>query len=433
MDTGFPQYSIILSGLVLLGITAVLKVIQNSLLIFGKYRAHIWLVDFDSHRDRFQDYSNKYWDYFFSITVLTFSFQVFTFIFNFDIAKKIIPAAVIIPLTKYFSECYIRIVLAFPIVFLFQLIFGEIIPDIISRRKTSYVLSSFHSFISITNKILKPANFLLQKIIDPLLRLFGVAYKNHSLSLDDGDVKSLFKAAANQGVLKKQEFDMITNIFELKDTKVKKTMIPAMDVTAASVSISFDELIALFKSSGYSRLPVYESTRDNIIGVVHAKQVLSYVSQNSADKPTIKNFIKNIIYVPESKELNSLLREFQKNKVHIAAVVDEFGVFSGIITIEDILEEIVGEIEDEFDEEEQQILKISENEYLIDAKINVEELNEKLKLDLPVSSDYESIGGFLIYILDDIPALHQEIEYKNYSFTIQSITRNRILKIKLEI
>jgi len=394
MGYGFPQFSVVFSCIIMILLTTALNTIQNSLLIFGKYRAHIWVVDFEKNKNKFQNFKDNYWNY-------------------------------------YLRQKYILHVSSAIVAFLIMLIITEIIPNIISRGKTIYILSLFHSLIRFTDAIFKPLRYIFQKIVSGLLMIFGAAYHTQNLTLEDGDVKSLFKAAANQGILKKHEFDMITNIFELKDTIVKNIMIPAMDVTAAPASISYNDLLQLFKTSGYSRLPVYEENRDNIIGVIHAKEFLS--ANINCNELSPRNFIRKIIYAPESKELNSLLHQFQKNKVHIAVVVDEFGVFSGIITIEDVLEEIVGEIQDEFDEDEQDIIKIKDTEYLIDAKISVEELNEKLKINLPVTSEYESLGGFLIYIADELPAQHQAIEFKDFTFTVQVMTKTRLLKIKMEL
>jgi CBS domain containing-hemolysin-like protein len=250
--------------------------------------------------------------------------------------------------------------------------------------------------------------------------------------LIDRDVKELFENAAKQGIFKSQEYKMISNIFELKDTTVKNILIPQTDVEAVSININVFQLLEVFQKTSFSRLPVYEKERDNIIGAIYAKELIN-ADFEKVRNLKVKDLVHKIIFVPESKTINTLLQKFQKEKIHMVAVIDEFGVFSGIVTIEDILEEIVGEIQDEFDEEENLITKINEKEFVVLAKIDIEELNETLNIELPELEEYESLAGFLIYIKDDLPVCNEVIKYNGYEFEVLNCTKKRILKVKLKI
>ncbi|HPN30697.1 MAG TPA: hemolysin family protein [bacterium] len=432
----YPQYSILFTGIMLTALSSVFNSVQSALLTFGKYKTHKLIEGKSQYKESLKKYIKKFWDYYFSITIISSAIRtvlllVWIFFFN-----SLIRFTVYKFFNSYYDYLNQRIIL-YGISALFSgaatLLLCEIIPGAIARKNSEKVILNFLHILKYADIMLFPLRIIFKKSAELALRPFNIIFGKKDFLLEDEDVKALFKAAVNQGLFKLQEYDMVTNIFELKDTIVRNIMIPQTDVISVSNNIGLKELLLLFDNSGYSRLPVYEKNRDNIIGVIHAKELLPCLAdiEKSQIGFDVKNFIKKIIYVPESKEINSLLREFQKEKTHIAAVIDEFGVFAGIITIEDILEEIVGEIADEFDDDEETIIKTGANEFIIDAKLNLEELNEKLNIDLPVSDNYESLGGFLIYLIDDLPIQGREIAYNGFRFKIVSATSTRILKVKL--
>ncbi|MBN1646429.1 MAG: HlyC/CorC family transporter [Spirochaetales bacterium] len=220
---------------------------------------------------------------------------------------------------------------------------------------------------------------------------------------------------------------MIRGIFELSNTTVKEVMVPRIDVVFISKDIALRELIDLITSSGHSRFPVYQDTIDNVTGILHVKDLLKYFNNNKVDLGAI---IRTPFFVPDSKRLDSLLREFKKKRVHIAVAVDEYGGVSGIVCMEDIIEEIVGDIQDEFDNEEEELLEIGQGVYLCDARANIEELNEELGLDLPEDS-FDTLGGFVFDLFGKIPSKFEKVQHKNLKFIIQEMDGHKIKTVKI--
>ncbi|HON56345.1 MAG TPA: hemolysin family protein [bacterium] len=430
------EISSIIIFIIIFLVSAILNCLQFAFLTFGKYKTHKLLETKSQYRDKLLKYIDKFWDYFISISILATLFRIIV-IYDFIIIIKIIFLKYSSGILKnYISQTAISNFFAIIISLFVFTFFIELIPSIIARKKTESVIVNFLSFIKYLDLLVSPIRNVLKQILTKLIKLtLKISLTEKDFILEDDDIKSLVRAAGKQGVLQKQELDMITSIFGLNETLVRHIMIPQPDVVAVPVNISLSELLEILKNSGYSRIPVYENNRDNIIGVIHTKELLSYLSIDIPLKNQnidIRKFMHNIIYTPETKEINALLLEFQKEKVHLAVVVNEFGAMTGIITIEDILEEIVGDIKDEFDDEDDEIIKKQNtNEYLVYAKINIEELNAELAIDLPVSDEYESLAGFLISVIDDLPKQGQIIEYKNYKFEIISATATRVLRVRI--
>lgn len=232
--------------------------------------------------------------------------------------------------------------------------------------------------------------------------------------------------------LKKEQIKMINGIIDLSDTYAHEIMKPRIDVESIDINDSLESIINKIISCGHSRIPAYDESIDNIIGVLYAKDLLKYFFQDKNTEINIKKIIREPFFIPETKKVSDLLREFKEKKVHIAIVLDEYGGFSGIVCLEDILEEIVGEIFDEYDKEEKLIEKISENEYVIASKISIFDLNEELNLNLP-EDVADSLGGFIMENLGDIPKKGDSITYNNYIFTIQAMIGYKIDRVQLTI
>ncbi|MFO7848454.1 MAG: hemolysin family protein [Spirochaetia bacterium] len=227
-----------------------------------------------------------------------------------------------------------------------------------------------------------------------------------------------------------EEKDMIRGIVALSETSVKEVMVPRIDVQFVSIDSSFDELIATLSECGYSRFPVYKETIDNVVGILYVKDLLPFY--NLTDTVDIEKIIRRTYFVPESKKLDSLLREFKRRKVHIAVAVDEYGGVSGIVCLEDIIEEIVGDIQDEFDNEVEDILEIGENTYLCDARVDIEDLNERLSLSLP-EEDFDTLGGFVFDLFGKIPVKYEKVSYSGCDFIIQNMDGHKIKTVKLVV
>ena len=225
-----------------------------------------------------------------------------------------------------------------------------------------------------------------------------------------------------------EEKDMIRGVVELANTTVKEVMVPRIDVVFVSIDTPFAELLETLTGCGHSRVPVYQETIDNVVGVLYAKDLLRYMQ--TGKEVDIASIIRKPYFVPDSKRLDSLLREFKRRRVHIAISVDEYGGMSGIVCLEDIIEEIVGDIQDEFDNEEEEIVELSEGIFLCDARINMEDLNERLNLNLP-EEEFDTLGGFVFNLLGKIPVKFEKVSSNDIDFIIQEIEGHKIKTVKV--
>ncbi|MDR2597405.1 MAG: hemolysin family protein [Treponema sp.] len=228
--------------------------------------------------------------------------------------------------------------------------------------------------------------------------------------------------------LEEEQQQMIRGIVELSGTTVKEVMVPRTDTVFLSASASREELLACICESAHSRFPVYQDTIDNVTGILHVKDVLKALVNN---KPiNINELARKPIFVPVTKHIDALLRELRRKKVHIAVVVDEYGGVSGIVSMEDIIEEIIGDIQDEFDHETEDVVALGEGVWLCDARVNLKFLAEETNLALPVD-DFDTLGGFVFDLFGKIPVKNEKIEYKNYNFIIQEMDGHKINSIKI--
>lgn len=224
------------------------------------------------------------------------------------------------------------------------------------------------------------------------------------------------------------EKEMILGIRELANTTVKEVMVPRIDVGFISLDSPIQEALDKVINSGYSRFPVYKETIDNVVGMLYIKDILMKLVLNRNIQ--LQEIIRKPYFVPESKRLDSLLREMKRRKVHIAVAVDEYGGVSGIVCFEDIIEEIIGDIQDEFDNEREDILKIEEGVYLCDARVNLSDLNEELGLRIP-DEDFDTLGGFVFEIFGKIPVRYEKVDYKGMEFVIQEMEGHKMKSIKI--
>jgi len=228
--------------------------------------------------------------------------------------------------------------------------------------------------------------------------------------------------------LEEEQQQMIRGVVELSGTTVKEVMVPRTDTVFLSASASREELLACICESAHSRFPVYQDTIDNVTGILHVKDVLKALVNN---RPiNINELARKPIFVPVTKHIDALLRELRRKKVHIAVVVDEYGGVSGIVSMEDIIEEIIGDIQDEFDHETEDVVALGEGVWLCDARVNLKFLAEETNLDLPVD-DFDTLGGFVFDLFGKIPVKNEKIEYKNYNFIIQEMDGHKINSIKI--
>jgi magnesium and cobalt transporter len=255
-----------------------------------------------------------------------------------------------------------------------------------------------------------------------LKKLFGAK------SDDDEPLADLLEDSEER--ISENDQKMIRNIINLSEISVREVMVPRIDVIMIDNASEFEEILELVSSKGHSRLPVFGENEDNILGILHSKDLLHCMLK--PDTFELARIIRKPLFIPESKIINELLVEMREKKIHMAIVVNEYGGVSGIVCLEDIIEKIVGEIQDEFDNEVEPIVKISENRYIINARVTLEEVNEALGTDFQ-EEEVDTLGGLIYLIFSKIPVKNEKMQYKNFIFTINSITGRRIRNIEMEI
>ena len=319
---------------------------------------------------------------------------------------------------------FITIIITFLI-----LTFGEILPKtfafIYSEKIALFIVKIINFFVIIC----RPITYVLNSISILVFKFYKLDYHAAGKLLTHDEIQTIVSIGAEEGVIEKQEKTLIKNIFEFSKTTVKEIMTPRTDTVFLDVESSLKDAIQLIIEHGHSRIPVYEEKIDNIQGVIYAKDLLSIANFEGA---SLKKFIREAVFIPETQNIEKLLQQMKKSKFHIAIVIDEYGGVSGIVTLEDILEEIIGEIQDEYDQKENPYFTlIGENTYLVDAGINIDDLAEELNFEFPKEEDYDTIGGFVLYIFGKFPYKGEVIKYKNLDFKVRDISKRRILKLEI--
>ncbi len=311
-----------------------------------------------------------------------------------------------------------------------MLIFGEIGPKMYASRHTERLALA----------VARPILFL-SRLISPLLWVSERIQRHLSSStsmtepvVTEEELKEWIDVGEEEGTIEEEERDMLYSVLRFGDTTVREVMTPRVDVVMIEDTATIENALSIFNETGFSRLPVYHGHIDNVVGLLNVKDVFSAVFRQQAGA-TIRDLMYEPYFVPESKKIDDLLKDLQMKKQHMAVVLDEYGSFAGIVTVEDMLEELVGEIMDEFDEEEPEIQQIEEGVYLVDARAWVEHINEDLNLNLPLMDTYESIGGLVIERLGHIPRRGEvvRIEESNVTLVVMQMRGRRIVKVKLII
>ncbi|MBN2030146.1 HlyC/CorC family transporter [bacterium] len=320
------------------------------------------------------------------------------------------------------------IIIEIGVVTMVILIFSEVSPKVFAVRQSIRFAQLVALPLMGVVKIFSPFSKLFEKLADRLSSLFRV--HGEAPFVDHDDLITLFKLGEEKGALDQDEREMIHSIFEFRDTAVKEIMVPRMDMVCADKTASIEEILTLVKEKGHSRIPIYNETVDDIVGILFVKDLLPY-KKDEKEIPGLASLVRKAYFVPESKMIDELLKEFQRERIHMAIVVDEYGGTAGLITLEDVIEEIVGEIRDEYDSEKPLIQKINDTNWIVDGKINIEELNDTLNLEIPSEEDYESLGGFIFSLMGRIPNEKEEIKYQKLKLVIEKVLRQRIKKVRI--
>jgi CBS domain containing-hemolysin-like protein len=248
-------------------------------------------------------------------------------------------------------------------------------------------------------------------------------------TLSEDELKQVIDASSLSGTIDKTEHELIKSVLQFSDITAKEIMVPRLDIVALDISIPREVLIRKVIEEGYSRLPVYKGTIDHIIGVIYSKDLLSLLEHRSLI--ILQDIVRPAFFIPESKKISVLLREFQQNKVHMGIVVDEYGGTEGIVTIEDIVEEIVGDILDEYDEIRKSVEQASDGSVIVDAALSIADFNVQFRAQLPEAPDYETLAGYLQKITGKLPESNEDIKTNNFSFTILTKSARRIRQVKV--
>ncbi|MEE9611439.1 MAG: hemolysin family protein [Desulfatiglandales bacterium] len=310
---------------------------------------------------------------------------------------------------------------------LLVLVFGEMTPKSLAASNAERISLKVARPIGLLVKVFYPIVKVLVEITRPLTKLLGGDIRLHKLFTEE-EFKIMVEVGEEEGVIEKEEREMIHGIIEFGETEATEVMAPRIDVVGIKSSATIKEANDLVLKSGYSKIPVYEDSIDNIIGVLHARDLLKAAGGDKA----IKKIMRQVYYVPETKKLDEILKEMRERKTQIAIVVDEYGGTAGLVTAEDLVEEIVGEIMDEFDVEEDSIRKIDEKTVLVDAKLNIGDLNDALELDLP-EEEFETVGGLIFNTLGKIPIAGEVVEINGVNLKVEKMRGRRIGKVKLAI
>ncbi|MCS7201652.1 MAG: hemolysin family protein [Dictyoglomus sp.] len=344
---------------------------------------------------------------------------------------NILIASIVTKITLSYTQSYgISVATGFSTFFI--VIFGEMIPKTFGLKyKERFSLAFFYLFYPIYI-IFKPITRIFLFFSSIFYHVLGKTSESISPFATVEEFITLVNMGEKEGIIEKEEKEFINNVIEFTDTEVHEVMVPRIDMVCVSIDDSLQNAWKKIIEEGHSRLPVYEGTIDNIVGIIHAKDVLKALAEEG--NKNLKDIMREVMYIPENMKINDLFNEMRKRKAHMAIVVDEYGGTAGLVTLEDLLEELVGEIEDEYDREERMVSFIDNNTILVDAKMNIYELNELLeeywKERLP-ETEYDTVGGLVLDILGRVPVRGEEIKLGNLNIKIESMRRQRIEKVRI--
>lgn len=304
------------------------------------------------------------------------------------------------------------------------LLFGEITPKTVATIHAEKMAMFYASIINFFMKIMTPFIFVINGLSMIILFILRVDPNAKNKTMTENELRTIVDVSHEDGVIESDEKEMIYNVFDLGDAKAKDVMVPRVHVTFADVNSTYEELIEIFREDKFTRLPVFEETTDNVIGTINMKDLLLFDSKKEFH---MRDILREAYFTYEYKNISELLVEMREASFNIAIVLDEYGETAGLITLEDILEEIVGEIHDEYDENEEDFVKkLGEYEYLVEGSTNLDDLNDRLDLDFS-SEDYDSLGGFIIEHLDRLPELGDSITTeKGIRLVVETLDKNRI-------
>ncbi len=312
------------------------------------------------------------------------------------------------------------------------LIFGEISPKTFATAYAEKIALLYSGPVRVLMVVLTPVIFVINFIAKGVLRIIGFNPNKHKTSITEDELRTMVDVSREEGVIETEEHEMISNVFDFGESQAKDVMIPRIDMTSVSVDSTFDEIVEVFRQDKYTRLPVYEKSVDNVIGIINVKDLLLCEDKSAF---SVRNILRKPYYTYEFKHISELMDELKKTSNNFTIVVDEYGSTVGMITLEDLLEEIVGEIRDEYDEdEEDEIIQLNDNEYIISGTTRLNDLEDIINLPkLDEDEDYDSISGFIVSQLGRLPQDGDEVNLENQKLVVDECDKYRIIKIHLYI
>ena len=347
------------------------------------------------------------------VKTISYSSMVFTGIY---LIKKI-----------YEKGLYLGI--SFFVLIIFILLFSELIPRLVARNNIYGVSRTLIIPLNTVRIVLRPLIQLFIHISRFVVGIFKIKVKDQMFEITEDEILTFLKAGTESGVFEEGEEEMISSIFEFSETTVKEILTPRIDVFALEAESRIEDVWNEILDQGFTRIPIYNETIDNIVGTVHMKDLLHYDRQ-IGNNPPVKDFMKEAYFVPITKPLVELLEEFKLKQLHMAIVIDEYGGTQGIVTIEDLLEEIVGEIRDEFDQEEENIQQIREKIFDIRGDTPIEEINDKLEIEIPVSEEYDTISGYIQDKLGKVAEVFDQVKENNFILKVTDVDNKRVERVR---
>lgn len=311
-----------------------------------------------------------------------------------------------------------------------MLLFAELVPEMIATHHSERLALVLAPPLSIVAVITMPVVRLMEWVTLGIARALGLSGASSMPFVTEEEIKTMVDAGEEGGVIPEEEAEMIYSILNLGDTLAREVMVPRIDVVAVDVTTPMLEALDVLMEAGHSRIPVYRDTIDNVVGLLYAKDVLPYLRNGRIDVPLIE-ILREAYFIPETKNASDLLLDLQQRHVHIAIVVDEYGGMAGLVTIEDLLEEIVGEIQDEYDTEEPIIEFVNENEYILDGRVDLDDLNRLMNIEIP-TGESDTLGGFIFSSLGRVPSVGNQVTFDNLDFTVESVSGRRIQKVRVQ-
>lgn len=327
------------------------------------------------------------------------------------------------------SVVLITVIMAF-----FNLVLGELVPKRIAMQKAEAISFAAIGILGAVAIVMRPFVKLLSVSTNVVVRLFGLDPNAAVDNVTEEEIRMMVDVGGQKGVIEDTQKEMINNIFEFDDITAEDIMTPRTDVEAVEVSEGLAEALRSCVDGGYSRLPIYKEEIDNIVGVLHVKDLLPYVGQEIPKDVTIRHIMRETYFIPRTKKCRDLFAEMSEKRIQMSIVVDEYGGFSGIVTMEDLLESIVGNIQDEYDQEEEEVTKTGENTFEVDGSIDIEELGEVLNIRFP-DGEYDTLAGYIMDVLGRIPGEdeHPEVKFKNATFTVMEMDERRIERVHIQV